>query len=124
MPLQSEPKDTEFEELALVHWELFWTADCIPAKPQPPAIDVPVELGVRDTDAILAQELAAARNAPAPARPEGDPCDAEVDKEEVCKESGKEPVSGDEEDVEMLDDWKLGPEDGEDFVDEDEGLPW
>jgi hypothetical protein len=94
MPPQSEPKDTESEELALVHWELFWTADCIPAKPQAPVIDVPVELGVRDTDAVLAQELAAARNAPAPARPEGDPGDAEVDEEEVYKESGKEPVSG------------------------------
>jgi hypothetical protein len=73
---------------------------------------------------LLAQELSAARNAPAPARPEGNPGDAEVDEEEVYKESGKEPVSGDEEDVEMLDDGELGPEDGEDFGDEDEGLPW
>jgi hypothetical protein len=121
---QSEPKDTESEELALVHWELFWTADYIPAKPQAPVIDVPVELGVRDTDAVVAQELTAARNAPAPARPEGNSGGAEVDEEEVYKESGKEPVSGDEEDVEILDDRELGPEDAEDFADEDEGLPW
>jgi hypothetical protein len=73
---------------------------------------------------LLAQELSAARNAPATARPEGDPDDAEMDEEEVYKELDEEPVSGDEEDVEMLDDRELGPEDGEDFADEDEGPPW
>jgi hypothetical protein len=92
--------------------------------PQPLVSENLAEPGVQDSEATLAQELAAACEASAPQRPEGDPDDIEVDEEDEDDVSEEEPGSENKEDVEVLDEREFGPEDGKVFADEDEDLPW